>query len=236
VQVRVEERGVTDEQWASSRARELFFLFLSRPAGLRKEQAVECLYPDLPASRCNSAFHSNLYRVRKALYHESIVKQDGLYALNPGGTFEWDVADFESCLARAEKLAEGSGERAEAYEEALRLYQGPFAEAFESEWAAALRDRLEQRFIETLSRLAGYHAGRGHHETAATLLRRMLESDPYDEQAAYALARAQVGSGHGVAALQLLDDYAKRVRDDLGVLPGRRLIELREAIAAGRAG
>ena len=67
---------------------------VAKPDGLRKEEAVEQLYPDLEPEKCNSAFHSNLYRVRKALYQESVVKRDGAYVLNPEGEFEWDVAEF----------------------------------------------------------------------------------------------------------------------------------------------
>jgi DNA-binding SARP family transcriptional activator len=236
VRVWVDEHEVTDERWTSARARELFYLFLAHPHGVRKEEAVETLYPDLPPARCNSAFHSNLYRVRHALYRDSVVKQEGIYRLNDDGIFDWDVAEFEACLSRAESLPKGSDERVGLYESALKLYQGPFAEIFESEWAASLREHLAAREQRALALLAGHYAGIGRFEAAAGMLRRILERDPYDDQAAYGLARSQAMAGQASAALHFLDTYTARLQDDLGVAPRAQLVELREAIAAGRAG
>ncbi|MEX1102847.1 MAG: tetratricopeptide repeat protein, partial [Dehalococcoidia bacterium] len=151
VRVTVDGREVTDEDWASMRAKELFFLFLANRDGLRKEEAVERLYPELSPEKCNSAFHSNVYRIRRALYQDSVVKRQGAYVLDPEGDFEWDVEEFEASLKQASQLSVGSPERAARYRNALQLYRGPFAEGFYSEWAEALRRRIEEHSQEALS-------------------------------------------------------------------------------------
>ena len=233
--VAVGGREVSDEQWASQRAKEMFFLLLAHRAGLRKEVAVEYLYPDLPREKCNSAFHSNLYRVRKALYQDSVVKRDGTYILNPEGTFEWDVEEFEAAIERGRSSAAGSRERAIAFQQALELYGGPFAEAFHSEWAEAERLRLEQHAHESLALLAGYFASRDDFEAAATCMERVLRANRYNEEAAYELATYRSRAGHTVQALRFIDDYAASYEADLGEVLPERFWKLRADIASGIA-
>ena len=233
--VAVGGREVSDEQWASARAKEMFFLFLANRTGIRKEEAVEYLYPDLPREKCNSAFHSNLYRVRKALYQDSVIKRDGTYVLNPEGTFEWDVEQFQEAIERGRKSPAGSRERAVAFQEALELYSGPFAEAFHSEWAASQRARLDQDAHESLALLAGYFASRNDFESAATCMERVLRSNHLNEEAAYELATYRSRAGHTVQALRFIDDYGTQYQEELGEALPDRFWKLRSDIAAGIA-
>ncbi|QFG01896.1 tetratricopeptide repeat protein [Tepidiforma bonchosmolovskayae] len=235
VAVTVGGRQVSDEQWASVRAKELFFLLLAHRDGIRKEQAVEMLYPELPREKCNSAFHSNLYRVRRALYQDCVVKQDGAYLLNPEGQFEWDVEKFEAAVERAHRAQPGSKERALAFQEALELYEGPFAEVFESEWAAGVRTRLHEAAHASLAALAGYFAARNDFESAVLCLERILRNDRFNEEAAYELARYRSRAGQAVQALHFIDQYAELYEQELGEPLPERFFELRAAIAAGVA-
>ena len=86
---RVEYNGqeITDLEWRSEKSREMFFFFLCNRRGLRKEEIVAVLWPDMPEEKTTSAFHSNMYRLRKALYTDIISKESGRYQLDPGGDF-----------------------------------------------------------------------------------------------------------------------------------------------------
>jgi LuxR family maltose regulon positive regulatory protein len=235
LRVLVDGREVADEEWASSKSKELFYLFLARRDGIRKEEAVEQLYPELEPEKCNSAFHSNLYRVRKALYHDSVVKKNGAYMLNPEGEFTWDVELFERALAEAQQQPKGSEQRARLYEEALRLYRGPFAEAFYSEWAESIRHRTATRALAALSTLAGFYAGREDYEEAARCLEKIVAQGEPNEEVAYQLATYRSRAGQPAAALAFLDSYARTQREEYGVELPARFRELRQRIASGIA-
>ncbi|MCC7364206.1 MAG: tetratricopeptide repeat protein [Dehalococcoidia bacterium] len=235
LRVTVSGRDVSDEAWASARAKELFFLFLANPDGLRKEEAVERLYPDIEAAKCNSVFHSNLYRIRRALYQDSVVKRDGAYMLNPDGEFDWDVDRFEDLYERATRMPAGSDERANLYRKALELYRGPFAEAFYSEWAETVRQRTEETACTAMSTLAGFYAGRDDFEAAAGVLQRLLERNRLNEEAAYQLATYRVRAGNPAGALSFLDDFGRTYRAELGEGLPPRFRELRHQIASGVA-
>ena len=234
VSVAVGGRTVTDEAWASVRAKELFFLFLSNRSGLRKEEAVEMLYPELSPEKCNSAFHSNLHRLRRALYQESVVKQDGTYVLNPAGEFDWDVEQFETALRNAAALPKGSRDRAKAYEAALESYRGPFAEAFFSEWASSIRERTTEHADQALTALAGYYAGRQEFDSAADCVERVLANNRLNEEAAYQLAEFRSAAGQPAAALAFLDGYRRSYEEEMGEGLPERFRKLRTRIAGGQ--
>jgi LuxR family transcriptional regulator, maltose regulon positive regulatory protein len=235
IQVSVDGREVADEDWESTKSKEMFFLFLAHRDGLRKEQAVEALYPDIEHGKCNSAFHSNLYRVRKALYPASVVKRDGAYLLNPDGEFDWDVERFQELISRAGASPAGSDERARLHSEALELYRGPFAEVFYSEWTEAFRRRLEERAQSSLALLAGYYAGRSDFEAAADCMQRILERDWANEEAVYQAAVYRARAGQSAAALSFLDDFGRLLERDYGLPASARVRALRSTIAAGQA-
>ncbi len=235
LRVLVDGREVSDDQWESLRAKEMFFLLLAHPDGMRKEEVYETLYPDMPAARCNSQFHSNLYRVRKALYKDSVIKRDGAYMLNPKAEFSWDVREFQAAVEQAAELPTGSQERASAYEKALQLYRGPFAEAFFSEWAASLRDQVARKSSEALSTLAGFYAGREQFDAAIQCLERVLANDSFNDEAVFQLASYQARAGRPTAALAFLDEYSRDLGKELGVPMPKRLSELRHGIASGAA-
>lgn len=233
--VRVAGHEVDTQAWESRTALELFFVFLAHRGGIRKEEAVELLYPELPREKCNSTFHSNVYRVRRALYPESIVKTNGAYRLNPDGRWDWDVERFESQLAEAQKLPAGSSERAELCKAALELYRGPFAGPFLSEWAEGLRRETEERSQHALALLAGHHASKGNFEAAADCLERLLRVDQYNEDAAFELAACRARAGQRVVALETIDTFKRRHIEELGEPLPARFERLRQTIAAGLA-
>lgn len=233
--VTVGGREVSDEQWASVRAKEMFFLLLSRRSGIRKEEAVEMLYPELPREKCNSAFHSNLYRIRRAVYQESVVKRDGAYLLNPDGQFEWDVEQFTEALERGREAQAGSRERAMAFQQAIEQYGGPFAEVFHSEWAEVTRQQLEREAHESLAMLAAYFAGREDFESAAMCMERVLRANRYNEEAAYQLARYRGQAGQAVQAIRFIDDFGATYESEFGERLPDRFQDLRARIAAGVA-
>ena len=236
VSVFMDGREVGDEDWASARAKELFFLLLLHRDGLRKEEAVEHLYPELPREKCNSAFHSNLYRIRHALYQESVVKgSDGMYQLNPEASFEWDVETFQSAVERARLAEPGSSARASALQEALEMYTGPFAAAFQSEWAASIRAELASDAHESLATLAGYFAGREDYESAALCMERVLKANRFNEEAAYQFAQYRSRAGQVVQALRFIDEYSHEYSEEIGEELPARFWDLRSAIAAGVA-
>ena len=70
--------------------------------------------------------------------------------------------------------------------------------------------------------LAEYHVVKGEFLDSANLLEKVVESDPYNEEAQYRLIDSYLSAAEPLIALQHLRKYIKVCREELGVqLPPR---------------
>jgi len=224
--VLVGERPISDLEWRSEKSKEMFFFLLSKGEAVGKEDIFAALWPDLPESKCNSNFHSSLYRLRRALFHECVVREpDGSYALNARGVFDSDVAGFNRARLAAD-VARDEDERLARLEEAVALYKGPFMSATYSEWVEPVRRELEERYIEALNELAARKLKDGSFEEALVLFKALESVDPYSEASAFGVMRCHLGLNDGPAAARHYRRFRQLIRDELDEEPSDRLQEL----------
>jgi LuxR family transcriptional regulator, maltose regulon positive regulatory protein len=217
VRVEIGGREITDLEWRSEKSKEMFFFFLCNRRPLRKEEIVAALWPDLPDEKTTSAFHSNMYRLRKALYPEVIAKDSGRYILDPRSQFAFDVERFQELLAKAGMLPKGSTEAASTMEQALECYDGPFAMDFYSEWAETLRWQLAEQHMSLLTTLAAFYSDAKEYKRSAEICQRILELDEYNEAAWYRLMSNYIHSGQTEAARFCYKRYVQVLgSEDLG--------------------
>jgi LuxR family maltose regulon positive regulatory protein len=226
LQVLMEGREILNLEWESEKSKELLLLLLTHERPLRRDEIVTALWPEAGASRAISAFHSNLYRVRRALYTECVIESGGTYTLNPAGAFRYDVREFERAVETARRMAEDAPGYVDTLRRATDLYRGPFAPGFEGEWVNARRLKLEQAFLEIGAKLADWFLRRGDHAGAVHTCQRLLEYDPYNEAACYKLMKAHQASGDHEASLYAFRRYSEVLEMDIGERPGLAIVEL----------
>lgn len=232
--VLVGERQVSDLEWRSEKSKEMFFFLLAKKGSVTKEEIFAALWPDLPESKCNSNFHSSLYRLRRALFRECVVRDaDGGYLLNEKGDFDSDVDAFNRLMLEAE-VARDEAARAEKLDMAVALYRGPFLAATYSEWAEPLRRELEDRYIEALNELGAWKHREGKFEESLTLFKALDAVDQFSEAAAHGIMRAHLALNDGAAAARYYRRFRQTLKDELDEEPSERLTELyRQATARG---
>ncbi|HXK32668.1 MAG TPA: BTAD domain-containing putative transcriptional regulator, partial [Dehalococcoidia bacterium] len=230
--VLVGDRQVSDLEWRSEKSKEMFFYLLMKTEPVSKEEIFVALWPDLPESKCNSNFHSSLYRLRRALFHECVLRDEtGAYMLNPRGVFTSDVQRFNAAMLEAD-VARDEQVRAARLEEAVALYKGPFLSATYSEWVEPIRRELEDRYVEAVNELASWKLRRGAREEALVLFKALEAIDPYSEAAAYGIMKCHIGLNDGHSAARHYRRFRQLLKDELDEEPSPRLTELyREATA-----
>jgi two-component SAPR family response regulator len=240
LEVQMDGRDILNLEWESEKSKELFLLLLSHERPLRRDEIVAALWPESGGGRASSAFHSTLYRVRRALHTECVVELDGAYALNPSGTFLYDVREFEGAVEKVRRMTEDDPSYVDTLRKAIDLYRGPFAPTIESEWADARRRSLEQGFLEIAVKLADRLLQQEDYAGAGQACQRLLEYDPYNEAAFYKLMKAHAASGDHEGALRAYRRYSEVLEIDLGEKPGQAIVQLYSEIrdqlgqAAGR--
>ncbi len=230
----VGERQVSDLEWRSEKSKEMFFFLLSRKEPVTKEQIFTALWPELPESKCNSNFHSSLYRLRRALFHECVVRsQDGGYTLNPKGIFESDADAFNRAMLEAD-VAKDDEARIERLEQAVSAYKGAFLSAAYSEWVEPIRRELEDRYVEALNELGAWKLREGKHDESLALFKALEAIDPYSEAAAHGIMRSHLALNDGPSAARFFRRFRQLLKDELEEEPSERLVELyRQASAQG---
>jgi len=226
-------RQVSDLEWRSEKSKEMLFLLLARKDAVSKEEIFAALWPDLPESKCNSNFHSSLYRLRRAVFRECVVRDaSGAYALNPAATFTCDVDSFNDAMLNAD-ITRDEASRVAQLEEAVRHYRGPYLSATYSEWTEPIRRELEDRYVEALNELAAFKLRAGAFEESLALFKALEAVDAYSEAAAYGVMRSYVALNDGASAARHFRRFRQLLKDDLDEEPSPRLVDLYREASSG---
>jgi DNA-binding SARP family transcriptional activator len=205
-------------QWAIAQSRDLFFCLLQHPRGLRKEEIGRIFWPDHSPPKMDGIFRSTLYRLRRSVFRESIIFEEGSYQFNRESDYWFDAEAFEELLNQAEQSP--IPERKQVLlEQALALYRGDYLEGIYEDWCALERERLKARHLAALELLAGLYADRRELQPAIGLYQRLLEQDPYQEAAHRELMRCYYRMGDRAAAIRQYQVCTEILREDLGLSP-----------------
>jgi two-component SAPR family response regulator len=161
----------------------LFVLLLCRRnGGTTTEELLDILWPDGEAPPRRDAIHNNVYRVRKALYRNCVVLENGHYGINRTDPVWFDLDEFQ-VLSDAASVETYSPRKLELLERAIDIYQGEFLSGFYSDWILEVRRQAESRFITDLLSLASSQIDLGRIPDARTTLSRIERVDPGNEAA-----------------------------------------------------
>ncbi|MBW0092569.1 winged helix-turn-helix domain-containing protein [Pseudonocardia sp. KRD-184] len=223
-----EGRPVTAPDWRSRKARDLLKILIAhhdRP--VTRDAAADALWPGEAGARVANRLSVALSVLRRVLDPDRAHAADHYLATDLRSLalrtdrVEVDVVAFDH-LAR-EGIALGmTGYPAEAEDllrRAERLYAGDFLEEDRFEDWAVDRREAARATAQTVSRLlARLASDRGDEEAAGHHLWRLLERDPYDEDAWQAALGTQLRLGHPGRARRLYAGYVRRM-DELGIAP-----------------
>jgi two-component SAPR family response regulator len=232
--VTVRRHQIADLEWRSASSKEMFFYLVHQKRPLRKEQIALDLWPDLDPKRLNSHFHSNLHRLRKAI-PGVIVHSDGAYQVNPAFKISYDAAEFEHHTQDAERDSAGSDGWAQDLTAAVRLYRGPFAETFDSDWADDARRRYEDRYLSCLLSLAEHALRSEDWEQAIRLGESIWDIDPVNETAALCVMRAHARAGRLDGAVRAYRRLHNSMLEELAEEPSDSLQHAYRQVLSGAA-
>jgi DNA-binding SARP family transcriptional activator len=239
--LRIFRDGVEIEQsiWARQKARTLYACLLcARPQRLHKEELIELLWPSVDPGRGDRLLQVTLSDLRAALgggsreagrrFVSRVGQHYGL-EIGPAGWIDVEAFDAEyEAGVRADQA--GDPPRAARHLEAAEsLYGGDFlVEERFAAWAGARRERLRDRCIDALRRLARLHETAGEIREAAAYTKKLVFIDPYLEPCYRDLMRYLhlLGDHGGVVQTYLRCRDAMREGLDSDVAPEtRRLAE-----------
>jgi predicted ATPase/DNA-binding SARP family transcriptional activator len=224
--VEVDDRAVDDAAWRRRKARTLMKLLVLAPDhALHRDQLIEAMWPDTPASANN--LHQALFAARRALQADQYLqlREDRLVLGEP---VEIDLDEFEAAATRAER----SG-RPDVAQDAIAKYGGELLPADRYEpWSEPRRDAVRRRYHGLVADLAVAQLKAGEHAAALQLLQPVHAADPLDEDLARLLIRAQLTADRRAAAISTYHALVESLRDELGVAPSAETQDLGRELTA----
>ncbi len=216
-----------------------------------RERLAGLFWSDQPEERALHSLRQRLSQLRKILCDESLpvpfllIERDAIQ-LNPDSNIWIDVQAYAQALDLAYQHYRGQSQQGclniRALQQAIALYQGPFidqmylsgSEVFD-EWVSLQREEYNQRAVEGLALLAGYHERRGEYSLARQTIARILNLTPWDEGAHAQMMRLLAIDGQWSAAQNQYAVLRRYLDEQLGVEPANTTLnlftEIREAAA-----
>lgn len=226
--------GVDARSLADRKARQVLrLLALARGRSVTTTSLAEALWGAASPSRPADQIAVLVSRLRRSLGREAIEYGDNGYRL----VYTWlDLDELAEVTVEAERRI-GSGNTGGAVAAArlaLALVRGPVPEPItDLDWVVA-DDQAARRLVQRARRVAASAMlGAGEWPDALDLAAADLQADPYDEDAARLVMRAQVLAGRPSAALAVFADLRSRLADELGADPAAETIDLNAAILRG---
>ena len=210
------------------RARELLALLLIAPAHtLAFDQIADALWRDKPPAATQALFHQATSTLRRALEPELPDKfpsryvqvEEGRVTLHlPAGS----TVDFQTFEAHC---------RAEEWDAALVLYGGDlFPDDRYAEWAIAPREHYKRLYLRALLITAHRQMRAGRAREALEACHRILEIDPWQEDAVLLGMRACLAFNDRAGAIRLYRQLERTLREELNTVPQAELRALYQSL------
>lgn len=211
------------------------------------EVLMELLWPDGPPPGAAKQLKVLVHDLRHTLApgpvatgtHRFVVRAGHGYAFDTASPHRIDSRDFVSLVGWGERLAQlGDVDSALlAYRSAAGLYVGDFLEEERySDWCAAEREYLRERFLTLLRHTATLLLARGDSEGAISCLRRALHADEGLEDVHRELMRVLWDAGRRDDALRQYRSCREALKAESGRLPQPRTVLLAEQISSASGG
>jgi DNA-binding SARP family transcriptional activator len=234
----VGQRVLVERDWTRRKAKTLLKLLALEPSHqMHREQLIDLMWPELDLDLAAGNLHKIVHAVRRALEPQLRVGGESRFIVASGQQLKLssphvlsiDVEIFERLSAAA--LKTGSPE---AYEAAIAQYRGDLLlEDLYEDWAAAPRERLRSTYRKLLTRVAEIYASLGEVDRRIDCVRRLLASDPSNEEAHRALMQAYAASGKRSEAMHQYKLCRDSLRSELDAEPDETTVALARTIIAG---
>lgn len=225
MQVRLHNKLITNSEWKTTVARDLFFLLLAHPEGLNKEQIGLYFWPDASPSEIKFRIKNTIYRLRHAIGKETIVLQEEYYTFNHTLDYEYDLERFQAEIALARKA--NTTELAMSHMiNAIDYYQGPFLPDIEDSWIISAREHLQQNYLGILMQLAEYELTEKSFAQAMQYCQKAIMADSCFESAYRMSMRIHAAQGNRAGVVRQYEQCKNMLMNEIEVPPSPQTHEL----------
>jgi len=196
-----------------------------------RERLAELLWPGMPTEYGRKNLRQSLYELNKLIFKDGkpplIIATRQTLQWNPETQVEIDTHLFEKAI---------QSPNLKNLNQAVTLYRGNFLADFYlpdsadfEAWVQSRREHYRNRYRETLHTLISLDKA-----NAETHARSLVETEPLDEEAGRTLMRILAEKDARTEGLKFFENLRRDLKEQLGVDPDPRTINLYEQISSGK--
>ncbi len=149
--------GRSLERWDGLLPKCLFFFMVDRAMTTRND-IFDTFWPTLKKHEATNVFHVTKRKISEILGQDLTTYGSGFYRIADNIQVFYDVVAFQEAVQNAAIADED--EAILMYQDAIRLYRGPFLSTIDQDWAVKRREELQGVYVEALCGLADIHRNR----------------------------------------------------------------------------
>jgi predicted ATPase/DNA-binding SARP family transcriptional activator len=203
----------------------LTYLLVHRDASLARDAVAVLFWPDLPESEARAKLRYDMRDLRAALPTGEtvpwILADKQTICWNPAAPVWLDVAEFERLATDPETASA-----------AVDIYRGDLGGRLDEEWIQAKREHFRELQSRLLYGLVTSSRARNDLRGAISYAQRLVQHDPWREDAVRILIELRHETGDRAGALQFYRGFAERLDAELGVEPMAETIAVYDRISA----
>lgn len=216
--------------------------FVAQPSrGATVDMLQALFWPDDEPEAAQRKLHIAISSLRRTLNDGKVTAPDAsyiicksrVYSLNPAVPVRTDVDEFLRCYQAGRQ---SDSRRIAFYEQACRLYAGPFLpEDMYADWSFLQREHLCQVYLTMCRVLAEHYLHNACYEDAAYWTMAILRENRCDELAHRFLIQIYAAQGRRSEALQQYQRCQRILHEELNVQPLPETTRLYQALLIGES-
>lgn len=195
MQVRNNNHIITNSEWQTQAAKDLFFMLMAHPEGMTKEEISVIFWPEASPEEAKFRFKNTVYRLRRAVGKDCILLEQDFYRFNNKMDYEYDLELFLKENASASREHDPEVKLAHLLA-AVKHYGGRYLPEIEEDWVQHLREALHQNYISTLLQLAENYLDTNDFDHALEYCQKAINEDNLLEDSYRLAFRIYAGMGN----------------------------------------
>ena len=229
----VNGKTIPEDEWKTKKVvGVLKYLAVNYNKRISREVLMGTFWPDSEPKAAAVSLRAALYGLRKSLDRYGLnpegsspllTENKAGLALSKGAAISLDLQEYDSLCKTLKQNGLSLDNRIKLLEQLQSLYQGNLLESDPyDDWLLVERESYKNSFSTYSLELARLWAERGKNDKAEAVILRLLQFEPYYDDAYYQLIRIYLQTGRKEKAITLFSSYKKALASDLGTEPDER--------------
>lgn len=218
-------------KWKTAKVKELFaYLLTHQGSYIDRDILLNQLWPGLDYRKAKVYLHTSMSYLRQLLkeygYSEAVTFQDNKYKLTLD-KFTWDIQLFDY-IEIINPITLPS--QVEKIKNLQKAYKGDYLQNEGYLWVNDRAKMIRKKYMRILELLCDYYYNDNKQHDCVETLEQLIKYNPYSETYIRQLMTIHIELGNRIEAINVYQDFKKRLDEELGILPDKLTLSLYSSV------